>query len=458
MQQILQLLKQEGYPCVDESFYSKIAEWFTWYRGKVLEFHTYRQYNGKSMITRQRKSMGMAKTVAEDWANLCLNEKVEIVIDGEAEGTPVHEVLKKNNFRVRGNQLVELAFALGTGAIIEYFSGDDIAMDYVRAGMIFPLKWDNGEIIECAFGSERTIGKERFIYLNIHKKDGNTYVIQNKMFKKLNEAGESTDATVQVDLPEGMIDEIRTNSEIPLFQIIKPNIVNNFNPDIPLGLSVYANAIDQLKGLDLVYDSYINEFMLGKKRIIIPLSMARMIMEEDGSSTPLFDVNDTEFYAMPLGDDKKIEEINMSLRHESHEAGLKTALNLLSLKCGMGNNRYSFEHGTAKTATEVISEKSELYQSLKKHELILEKALIDMVYAIAGMLGVSVNEVKINFDDSIIEDETKKRLNDLQDVNAGILNRWEYRMEHYGEDEETAKQMADEANGEGNTLDMFGGA
>ena len=57
-------------------------------------------------------------------------------------------------------------------------------------------------------------------------------------------------------------------------------------------------------------------------------------------------------------------------------------LNLLSKKCGLGNDRYQFEAGGVKTATEVISEKSDLYQNLRKHELLLGPAIVDMVKAL----------------------------------------------------------------------------
>ena len=50
-------------------------------------------------------------------------------------------------------------------------------------------------------------------------------------------------------------------------------------------------------------------------------------------------------------------------------------------------------------------------------------------------------EVTIDFDDSIIEDKATERSNDRQDLAAGILNDWEYRMRWYHEDKRTAKSM-----------------
>lgn len=442
MRAITQYLKGRGFGCVDDNYYSQIAKWGQWYRGKVPSFHSYRQYNGRRKLNRERKSLGMAKMVAEDWANLAMNEKAEIVIGDEAANRRIREVLEANQFRVRGNQLVELAFALGTGAFVEYTDGEQVKIDYIRAGMVYPLAWDNGEVTECAFASERTRGKDKLVYLNIHYLDGGRYVVENVMFRR------NGNTLTQTDLPEGVLPMVRTGSDIPRFQLIRPNIANNLDPDCPMGLSVYANAIDQLEGVDLVYDSYCNEFRLGKKRITIPVTMAQVVMEEDGTAAPVFDDNDTEFYAVPFeqnSGENKITEHNMELRYEAHEAGIKTALGLLSYKCGMGSDRYRFERGGVKTATEVISDQSELFQSLKKHELLLEHALRGLALAVADLLGLGGGlEVSVNFDDSIIEDTQAEKQQFLQEVRDGVRQKWEYRVKFFGEDEETAKSMVEE--------------
>ena len=450
MKAITQYLKGLGYDCVEDDFYSQIDLWQKWYRGYVPSFHDYRQYNGRKKIRRTRKSLGMAKTVAEDWANLALNEKVGIALKKKSAEKRVWSVLDANQFRVRGNQLLEQAFALGTGAFVERKEGDEVKIDYIRAGMVYPLAWDNGRITQCAFGSERTVKQEKQVYLNIHTLVRGHYVIENHLFRR------NGTALTEIALPDDVKDRVGTNSPTPLFQIIRPNIANNFAPDCPLGISVYANALDQLEGLDLVYDSYCNEFRLGKKRITVPVTMARMAMEEDGSVTPVFDDNDTEFYAIPSVDqgENKIEEHNMELRYEAHEAGVQTALNLLSFKCGMGRDRYNFKDGEVKTATEVVSEKSDLFQSLKKHELLLEGALIGMAQAVAERLGLGEQEVTVNFDDSIIEDTGAEKLRFLQEIRDGVRQKWEYRVRFFGEDEATAKSMVVQDEPE---EDLFGG-
>lgn len=437
MKAITQYLIKRGYECVQDGYYSRIELWQKWYMGKVPAVHNYVQYNGKKKLRRTRKTLGLAKTVSEDWANLLLNEKVQIGIKEKGKKEKIDAVLAANQFEQRGNQLVEQTFALGTGALVEYLDGDEIKIDYIRAGMIYPLSWDNGRVKECAFGSERVRGKKKQIYLNIHRLENGKYVIENHLFDH------NGGAMTETELPEGVLPEVHTNSVVPRFQILTPNIANNLEPDSPLGISVYANALDQLESADLVYDSYCNEFRLGKKRITVPISMARIVMEEEGVSTPVFDDNDTEFYALPQDDksENKIQEHNMEIRADAHEAGLQTMLNLVSWKTGSGGKRYVFRDGQLKTATEVISEDSDLYRNLKKHEKMLNTVLEALVNSIAELLGLGKVTASVTFDDSVIEDSNTEKMTFMQEIRDGLRQPWEYRVKFFGEDEATAKAM-----------------
>lgn len=444
---IRDILVHLGYSPPPDATYHFVFSWMAWYQGIVSNFHEYFVYNGIQQVKRTRATLGMAKKVCEDWANLLLNEKVEIKTGSEAQDKILSDILQVNNFRVRGNQLIELSYALGTGALVEYKGpANNVLIDYVRAEMIYPLSWDNGDVTECAFGSHRTDGMQEYIYIQIHRL-GRPEVGEVEGAYYLENLRYTLDGTPRED-PEP---PINTGSRAPLFQLIKPNICNNIDLDSPLGISVYANAVDQLKGCDLVYDSYLNEFVLGKKRIIVPASMAQMQMgtpdAKGAIARPIFDVNDTIFYAIPdssrnSGEGQKLTENNMEIRANEHELGLQRSLDSLSLKVGMGNNRYKYESGGVKTATEVISEKSDLYQNLRKNELILESALKGMVSAIFFLLGQDVepSKVSVAFDDSIITDEQTDLKNDLQLVTAGIMSKAEFRVKHFGETMEQAQQ------------------
>ena len=437
---IRQYLESQQYNTVPDETYSHIDEWLEWYQNDVKKFHHYKVYNGAVTTEQERFRLGMAKTICEDWANLLLNEKVSIKAGDYS--TRLEEVLASNKFRVNGNRLIELAFALGTGAFVEYMGGDDeIIIDYIRADMIYPLSWDNGEITECAFGSTRAVdGKER-VYLQIHRfgnpEEGETadsYYLENKYLDA--ESGK------EIEPPEDIIPLINTGSRIPLFQILTPNIYNNIDMDSPLGVSVFSNAISQLKGCDVVYDSYINEFILGRKRILVPIAMAKIQMEKEGIRQPTFDSKETVYYMMP-GDresDMKLTEVDMSIRAQEHELGIQRSIDLLSFKCGMGTGRYRFENGGVKTATEVISDKSDLYQNRQKHNLLVNDAIQSVVRAVSFLDTGTVVEATIDFDDSIIEDSNATIDKNIKLVNGGLRSKLSAIMEINKCDEKEAQK------------------
>ena len=453
---IVSYLTKRGWTGVDSRFRGKIDEWLEWYQGDVSDFHHYSVFNGVGSVKRLRRGLGMAKTVTEDWANLLLNEKVQI--SAGSFQRQLDDILHANRWGTQSNRLIELAFALGTGALVEYLGEGGIPnIDYIRADMIFPLSWDNGDITECAFGSLRMQDKTECIYLQIHRfGESGAYQIENHLFN--NDSGQ--------ELPlDGVAEVVGTGSASPLFQIITPNIVNNVDLDCPMGVSVYANAISALQDVDLVFDSYASEFELGRKRIFIPMSMAKI--EDMGANPeerlyrPSFDPRDCVFYALEIENAEKPVDVSLPLRTAEHQTGIRDALNVLSLKCGLGTDRYSFESSGVKTATEVVSEKSDLFQNLKKHEHILSEALTNMVKALAYLSGASEPEVTVMFDDSIINDDNTKIDNNIKLVGAGLKSKLSALMDIYGySEQEAAEELAriveENRSVSGADIDLFG--
>lgn len=457
---ILEKLKALGFNTVPEEFYKQNVDvWESWYKGKVNAFHKYKLYNGKKYVHLERYSVGMGKKVCEDWANLLMNEKVKITLEGEAEQEFFDSVCRENNFTVKANEQQEKKAALGTCAYVFTVTGvavdedtgevtgngNEIKIDYVWGKRIIPLAWDNGKIKECAFAIEKTIKGDVYVYLQIHHlNESGTYDIDNLLYKKNNDNLSDVELN-SVEGFENIPGTIHTGSNKRQFVIDRMNIANNTTDgDNPLGVAVFANAIDQLKAIDIVYDSYVTEFVLGKKRVMVKPSAMQSI---DGE--PAFDANDVVFYIMPEDsqDDSMIHEINMNLRTGEFQVGMQDMLNVLSTKCGFGEQHYKFDNGSIATATQIVSENSTLFRTIKKHEIILEDVLTEIVRIILRLgntyLGKSLNEdveVSIDFDDSIIEDKATEFQRDTQMLSMGILNPYEFRMKWMNEDEETAKE------------------
>lgn len=448
--EIINKLKELGFNSVPLSFYNMIDVWKSWYQGDVKDFHHYTVYNGLKNVECKRYSVGMGKKVCEDWADLLMNERVAITLEGEKEQTFVDGVFADNNFWVKINESQERKAAMGTAAYVPLMEnmivedgtgnivdGGQLHINFCGAESIYPLSWSNGIIRECAFSSVKEVDDKKYTYIQIHRLANGAYDIENRLFL----AGEEV-PLASVRGFENVPEVINTGSDKPQFVIDRLNIANS-DEDNPMGVAVFAHAIDQLKAVDVVYDTYVNEFVLGKKRIVVQPSATKTL---DGR--PVFDERETIYYVLPedVGEGNILEQVDMSLRTAEFNTGMQDMLNVLSSKCGFGENHYKYDHGNISTATQVISENSSMFRTIKKHEIILESVLKDLCRILLHMgnqyLNMGLNadvEISIDFDDSIIEDKQSDFNRDLQMLSAGIMNDYEARMKWFNEDEATAK-------------------
>lgn len=471
---IFTYFQNKGIDTLDAAFYRQIEVWRSWYNSDVRKFHRYKVYRGSgSSVGCRRYSLGMAKKVCEDIADLLLNERVTITIENAATDSFVKMVLEKNSFGELGNEYQEWKAALGTVAYVVYvrdavvdsrgnMAGGSIGINYVEASNIYPTSWQNKVVTECIFTFHKTYKRKKYVHFQYHRlenapDDRKQYVIENAVVEASSGAGKEMSPEEWNEIPafRGLAERIETGSDEPQFVIDRLNIVNNADEDVtnPMGVALFANAVDTIQKLDLEYDSYANEFSLGRKRIFVA---PEFLSDQNGSA--VFDPEDTVFYELPEDYFKEskeaMHEVNMELRIEEHSRAINDDLNWLSLKCGFGTNRYRFENGNVKTATEVISEDSDLYRSLTKHELILDGVLERLVRAIIRA-GVAIGEkslvvdskVEIRFDDSIIQDKAAERQNDRQDVAMGAMSLAEYRSKWYGETKEKAQANLPEQTG-----------
>lgn len=461
---IFSYFKNKGIDVVNRAFYAKINEWNSWYISNVRGFTKYRIYTGQdTYVTKKRHTLAAAKMVSQDIADLLMNERVKITLENDLENEYVQNVLKKTRFYSLINEYQERKAAVGTVAYVPYLDDmvvDDegnvidgkISIDFYTAQNIYPVSWKNGVVTECVFGCAKTDSGKKYIQLQFHKLENGKYVIENSVVKADN-SNTGTELTPaewkQIKTFATLAERIETDSTEPQFVIDKLNIVNNADNDEtnPMGIALFANSIDVLRKMDLEYDSYANEFDMGRKRIMVA---PEMVKSRNGCLA--FDENDTVFYKLPeeyYGDNSSqdlIKEIDMSLRVNEHSTAINDDLNYLSMKCGFGTGRYRFENGGITTATEVISVNSDMYRTLQKHELILDeviKNLVKIILRLANVLGNSFDVdtiVKIDFDDSIIEDKQTERNTDKADVAIGAMQLWEYRSKWYAETEAQAKK------------------
>lgn len=429
---------------------NRIQNYISWYYGIVEDFHRYYIFNGDKKIFKNRYSLHFPKRICETFADLICNEKTSIHLSHDSSNKILDEILEQNHFFLKLNQAIEKSFALGFGAFVLSFDKSKINIQFVTCDKIIPLRYDSNFIYECAFITDTFDFNGDFArFIQIHHKDEkDEYIIDNYKFS-VGTNGELMpfNDDQYYDIPK----HIETHSTIPWFSIIKPNCINNFDINSPFGLPVYLNCIDVIKGLDIVYDSLVNEIQNGRKRLFVTSDALKV--SSDGCFKNAFDPNDVVFYLLDSNNDqdknKYVQEVNGQLRINELRLALQTNLELLASKLGFGQNYFkmdNFYHNNTRTATEVISSNSDLYRTVHKHEVLLEDSIKTLIKSIQFISKNIFNtnmdgDIFIDFDDSIIESDESKREQDRKDVEMGAMSLAEYRSIWYDEPIELAKQM-----------------
>lgn len=434
--------KEKGYDITEkEQWDSNIAIWKSWYKGKVSKFHNYYVYNGQKKVKREKKSLQAAKKVCEDWADLLLNEKVQISLKDQTATDTLLKILKDNNFEEIGNQGVELAFALSIGMFVvsidNMLESDNIIdvsdaktkIEFVQADKIYPLSWENGNITECAFVIKKTEKGKNYIYISLHllNEQGN-YIIENHKF----ESTKNNDIGIEIE-DDSIMREFDTKNNIPWFAALKPNSCNNIDTDTIYGISIFANSIDVLKALDNAYNECDNEVVLGRRRTFIS---EEMMDYSSGDAQLTFDAEDISVYRMPKGfsKDSMFHSSSEQLRTSDYEKAVQFNLNMLSNNVGFGQERYKFDNGNISTATGVISENSDMYRRVKKHEIVLDNTLKKLFKAVIYATNTFTSEkissdgedIQILYDDSIIEDKGAEQVKAQTEMGLGVRSKNDY--------------------------------
>jgi A118 family predicted phage portal protein len=503
-QDIISAITKRGQNPTQGTIHTIMPVWKSWWRGNVNDFHRY-QVTTVDGVQRDCEllTMNMAKKGCEDWTTLIWNEAVlkNITVDNKGINDKVHNVLEDNNFLVEYANILEKTWALGTGAMVEFVANNKIMIDYIIGDMIVVSSYRNQKINGICTVNVIQKEKEVLTHLTYHDlKDITTttngvsetktvYTIEHEVFvnKNTNRLGKSApligvfsqqdlEAMAAIDGVELVVDSnnnifkviITFETDTAHFQVLKPNIVNNFDADNPMGIAIFANSIDNLKSMDLKFDSFSNEFELAKHRIMVD---ATQVTKEVTKATPTgmqitrpFDTRDKVFLGMNLSNSNKaIEFYNAEIRAEEHKTGINFDVQTYGFKIGLGTDYYAFDaRGVYQNEKAVVSENSDLWASKKKHEqTMLIAPITNLVKAIlfllreTGEIEGDIDKLKITVkpDDSIIIDDEAQYQKDLDLVDRNMMSSWQVLVKWFGLTEEEARKQVLEAEGVSEELD-----
>lgn len=504
-----------GVPAFQQFYNFGIFPWKYLYKGFYSAWHlvaapTIENPNAK----RNMFYLNLSKAVCSELAGMVWTDQTDVSIstngvtvpDGDVDPLQafVDKVLRENNFNVKMLESIEQAAALGGEALKvwrevkrdsegrEVPDSERLKIGYCMADQFVPTAWDNAEITEGVFISRIAKGGYYYTRLEWHKWDGLTYYITNELYRaEMYRNGNPKEAQdilgMRVPLAEiyPLLDEetVVQGVEKSLFSYFRTPTANNIDDNSPLGVSVYANAMETLHALDICFDSFVREFRLGKKRIIVPARMVKTIVDPvSGVPRRYFDATDETYEALSTDDPDslKIQDNSVSLRVEEHVAAMNAFLNIFSLQVGLSAGTFSFDtkNNGIKTATEVVSENSKTYKTVRNFQNMIRPAvvrLVENIIAVASLYdmitedGQSVKalaergfEVNVAMDDGITQDRQTNINEGITLVGAGLMSKKTFLTDpKYGQalTEEDAErelqQIASERNVTGDILDRI---
>ena len=150
-------------------------------------------------------------------------------------------------------------------------------IDYVTGDVVIPYKYTNsyiyGLITISRYSEIEDVESEKekliyFTHITYHEYENGIYKKKNELYKSENEQELGEEVSFQEHFP-GVKKEDSVETDTPYFQVMGPNLANNLDMSSPLSLSIFANSIDRFKSIDVKYDSFMQEFVLGRKRILV---------------------------------------------------------------------------------------------------------------------------------------------------------------------------------------------
>lgn len=412
--------------------------------------------NQSPWIRKDIRGLNLPASIASEMARLVTMES-KVSITGSKRAEIINGSME--NFLSKLNNYVE--YACSTGGIVfkPYITNSGIAIDIVKAGDFFPVQFNSaGDITAVIFPEYKCVGKKLYTRLEYQSLEGDTYVIANKAFVS-RKAVVKTDNIINIgqeisldQVPEWSNIEPYTefkNADGTLFSYFKIPLANNIDMDSPLGVSIYARAVEQIRDADEQYGAMLWEFRsketaiqaadeFFKKtrdgRVILPRGKERLYHAmgpgiNTGNGGPFFNAYSPE------------------IREESFFNGYNRIVQKIEFNCGLAYGTLSDPQSVDKTAEEIKASKQRSYSTVKTIQNSLGNAIQKLIHAIDAWLTIEGQvpdgrvEISCDWDDSLVVDKRYETEQLRADLSTGVVGAVEYRMRRFNETKEQAIEM-----------------
>lgn len=352
----------------------------------------------------------------------------------------------------------KMDFGLAIGGLLlkPYFTAQGVAVDIVPQDAYLPVNYtdDTCDAIVCP--QEIAIGKTYYTRLEYHVYDRTRQIhtIQNRCFRSsmpgiLGTECRLSDVQIWADiLPAKTFEQ----AQRPLFAIFQTPDSNNIDPASPLGVSVFADAIEFIRDADEQWERILWELESSERAIDASEDLFRY---KDGK--PDFPKGRERMFRSYEATDGKsfITTFSPEVRDTSYFNAFNQMLRRIENAVGLSYGTLSEVSDVEKTAEEVRSSKQRSFSRVKDIQENLRIALDNLLYGMQYYRDYYANQTNppvkatFTFGDSVLEDPDVEYQRRIQMVRDRILKPELFLSWYFNCSEDKAKEMMPEQQSDG---------
>lgn len=402
--------------------------------------------SGYAPWNKDAPSCGVLSQISGRLANFVTRE-IGIEINNESIA-PAMEHLNHNI-----DTLVEYITLLGGGIVRPVYTNNKLQYECVPLGNYLPTKYDfDGTLTGCIILKQIIDGGKTFLLTENHDYDGVNHTVALQLYRNDNGALKKVSLTACQQTAQFTPVYSWPNCGRPMVIEFRNHATNKIDGSrVPVAL--IAGAEDLIEAADRQFERMNWEQKAGEKKIFADrdLFQKRRVKDENGKERIEginFDADLNRLIMRIDGDGtstEKIKDYSPELRTAAQNEMLQQIFRRIELTINVGKGSVSDAEAVQQTATQYSGGRQELYSIVDKIEDEIEAKYHECAEVFAHMaaayqLGPNDAEIIITWnDDETRKDVTAAKQLALQEVQAGVKSKWEYRRDFYGEDEATAK-------------------
>lgn len=394
------------------------------------------QYENKRI-----KNIGLPLAISSEFARLTMTE-----FSCNLKNETADRYFRKFTDKLRNS--VELGCAVGGLIFKPYAANGRIYTDIIKQSDFYPVKYNSYDITAAVLPEQRVIGDNIYTRLEYHdfNEYNNTHSVYNKCYCSSNSSYLGNECSLK-SIPEWSgLKESHTFYDVPapLFSFFRMPFSNSIDFNSPLGISVFANAVEQIRQADEHWERILWEFESSERAIDATEDLFRM---KDGKpQLPKGRERMFRTYDIMSSADGRpfIETFSPEIRDSSLFNGLNKIMQRIEFNCGLAYGTISDPSLVEKTAEEIKTSKQRSYSNINMIQGNLKSALENLAVSFGYLMNCDCS-LTCTFGDSVMEDIDKEFQRRLQMVSAGILAKEHFLSWYFGCDVDEAKKYLPES-------------